>query len=77
MGVFQTKTAKMLYTIGIAIIVIGIFGSTIGFKSVIPTHLQSIYGILLLLLFLGSLFQGSLLIGIAKLIERAHSKTST
>ncbi len=68
-------TSKFIFRLGIGIMVIGIIGVIINFfNSMQPPQLHPIFNVILFFTFLCSLFQGGLLIGIAKIIEILNSK---
>lgn len=69
------KTSKFIFKLGIVIMVIGIIGVIINFyNSNQPPQLHPIFNVILFFTFICSLFQGGLLIGIAKIIELIYSK---
>lgn len=71
------KTSKFIFSLGIGIMVIGIIGVILEFVyGYQPPQLQPIYTGILFFTFLCSLFQGGLLVGIAKIIEINNFKNN-
>jgi hypothetical protein len=74
--VFPTKTAKFLFWLGVVIMVVGVLGHI---YSLIPVVREGTVGYnagAFAFSIVSPLWEGGLLIGVAKILEKLHSKTN-